>query len=90
MASAISPSYHSNPAVPVGAITIGILCLLPKSVIAWCRFETSTSVRGLKRMRSNTERLLRREISSSVPRSQNSNNPFGTRFNAWSRRSKML
>ena len=47
-------------------------------------------VRGLKRSRSNTARLFFSDTSSSVPRSMNSNRPLGTRFNAMSRRSKIL
>jgi hypothetical protein len=89
-ASAISPSCHMRPAVPVGAMTMGIFCFCPKRVISWLRFEMSTSVRGLKRIFSNTARLLRSDTSSSVPRSTNSNSPFGTRRRAISRKSAML
>jgi hypothetical protein len=63
---------------------------LPKSSIAWLRFETSTSVRGLNLMRSNAARLLASATSSSVPRSTNSNMPFGRRRFAIARRSAML
>jgi len=64
--------------------------LTPKIVVAWVCFDTSTSVRSLKRMPSKIDRLFFSETSSCVPRSVNSNTPFGTRRTAWSRRSKML
>ena len=79
-----------SPATPVGAMAIGILWLTPKIVVAWVRLDTSTRVRGLKRMPSKIDRLFFSETSSSVPRSVNSNRPFGTRRSACSRRSKML
>jgi hypothetical protein len=89
-ASAISPSYHISPAVPVGAMVTGILCRLPNRVTSCVRLETSFRTRGFRRMRSKTARLLRSETSSSVPRSTNWNNPLGTRLRAISRKSAML
>ena len=45
-ASSSSPWYHIMPAAPVGAMPIGILCSLPKTVVSSLRPETSTSMRG--------------------------------------------
>ena len=89
-ARAISARYQTQPAIPVGPISNGSACFLPNKVMPGSRPETSVSTLGSSLMRSSAARLSRIAISSSLPRSQNSNSALVRRRRAIRRRSSIL
>jgi hypothetical protein len=62
----------------------------PKIALSVLRRDTSTSGRGISFIFENDATVSARPISSSVPRSTNSNIPRGSRLRAISRRSAVF